>query len=79
MTERKPLSHEEPFRTMIIKVLKEEIAKAVEKKFELQFRNDNGKFYIITPQNREKYANDVIDFLMQKLAEKMNLLGEPNL
>lgn len=79
MNERKPLSLEEPFRTMIVKVLKEEIAKAVEKEFGLQFRNDSGKFYIATPPNREKYANDVIDFLMGKLAERMNILGESKL
>jgi intein-encoded DNA endonuclease-like protein len=79
MNERKPLSLEEPFRTMIVKVLKEEIAKAIEDEFKRQFRDNDGKFYIKTPEDREAYANKIIDYLMEKLAEKMNLLCEAKL
>lgn len=78
MTERKPLSHEEPFRTMIVKVLKEEIAKAIEQKFSRTFRDANGNFHV-GRQERMELGSQIIDFLIEKLAEKMNLLGEPNL
>ena len=63
----------------VVRILKDRIERAIEKQFGKEFRNDDGQFQVQKTHYSEPLTNDIINYLIEQLAEKTIQLNETDL